>query len=197
MCVCVCVLVVLTFSQATFSARRRRHWWCRAPLLQGPVTSQTSQVLFSILFSCLATNHNPRKGAKEPVGGGIMIKKGAHICGVLGTPPGGDHYVLGGQDGLCEGGGKRCSVSFCSYPSENKEMSNQKASGLCGVFHCCDDGEEAFPNRSRVSHSLIVWIHIQQFDTLEAEKYLIHKKNKPFWWQNWSRFCFLKCITKF
>lgn len=34
---------VLTFSRGTFSARRRRHWWYRAPLLLGSVTNQSCE----------------------------------------------------------------------------------------------------------------------------------------------------------
>lgn len=48
------------------------------------------------------------------------VSSATHICRVLGPPTCGDHNVLGSQDCLIEREGK----SICSYPYENKEMSN-------------------------------------------------------------------------
>lgn len=48
-----------------------------------------------------------------------------HISGIFGPPPRGDHYVLGSQNCLFQRGGKHEGKSFCSYPLENKETSNE------------------------------------------------------------------------
>lgn len=48
-----------------------------------------------------------------------------YICGVLRPSTCGNHNILGSQDRLYERGGKFWSNGRCSYPSKNKEMSNE------------------------------------------------------------------------
>lgn len=60
-----------------------------------------------------------------------------YICGVLGPSTGGDHNVLGSQDGLCERGGK---VIVFIHILQKTRKCQMKASGLYSILHSGNDG---------------------------------------------------------
>lgn len=92
----------------------------------------------SCLFVYQVTTQTPlRKSAQTP-----WCDKHAcyvtHICGVLGPPPCGDHYVLGSQDRLLERRGKHEVTAFVHILQKTRKHP-MRASGLCSILHGGDD----------------------------------------------------------